>query len=257
MDIFDRAQQRTEESTEKAVRAFLDRPRLLRSTVVCTDCHTKIDKGRIDACSALNIRIILCLDCQEKKERRDKEKKIMKRLRNSMFPVFLVMAFLFASSGASLAAVGSCVQTLTQYGVSVSMPTGNPQVLVKFVCTGSSDDGSIPNQAISSLNMGLLRGQYFLYSVAAYPTSGGPAPDAANVFVLDANGEDLLGSVDGGTTPGKGLNLISNLLKVTTFPYSHFLGMYYFPSVMNTLTLKVSAQATVSAKYTVELTFVK
>lgn len=146
-------------------------------------------------------------------------------------------------------AAGSCTQTPYQLSSGI--------VKVVFLCTGDAVDGSIPNTAIDTATSTLLVGNYYLYTVSAYPTAGGPAPDAADVFILDASGEDLLGSVDGGTTANKGANLIHATLKKTTWPYSHYLSLHYFPSVLNALTLKVSNQATAGAKYTIELIFVR
>lgn len=148
---------------------------------------------------------------------------------------------------------GSCVQSLSSYQTASQVPFK----VVKFVCTGDAANGSIPNTAIDSTLMTYLVNQYYLYTVAAYPTSGGKAPDPADVFILDANGEDLLGSTDGGTTANKGANLIHATLKKTTMPYSHYLSAAYFPAVLNTLTLKVSNQTTTSAKYTIELIFAR
>ena len=162
-----------------------------------------------------------------------------------------IMAVLLLASN-SFAADGTCTQT------DVKKYTGGA-VVVQMKCTGSSSDGSLPAAGIplSADNMALVEGTHYLYTVSAYPTSGGAAPDAADVFILDANGEDLLGSTDGGTTPNKGANLIHATLKKTTFPYTHYLSSPYFPAVTNTLKLKVLNQATASANYTIELTFVR
>lgn len=149
----------------------------------------------------------------------------------------------------SLWAAGSCTQTPYQF-------TGG-FVRVVMACTGDAANGSIPDTALSSDITALIAGTHYLYSVSAYPTSGGTAPDAADVFVLDANGEDLLGSVDGGTTANKGLNLIHATLKKTTLPYSAYLSAHYYPGVTGALTLKVLNQATVSANYTIELLFAR
>jgi len=151
---------------------------------------------------------------------------------------------------AELWAAGSCSQALTRIGYQ-----GNVKV-VKFLCTGDASDGSIPNTAIATANMTEVKGMY-LYTVSAYPTSGGTAPDAADVFILDAAGEDLLGSADGGTTANKGANLIHATLKKTTLPYSYYLSQAYFPAVTSGLTLKVSNQATHSANYTIEMVFAR
>jgi hypothetical protein len=162
---------------------------------------------------------------------------------------FLALLILFISPGLLFAA-GSCTQT-------------NPEAytggftIIRLVCTGDSSDGSIPNTALSAANLAIVQGTHYLYTVSAYPTAGGTAPDAADVFILDANGEDLLGSTDGGTTANKGANLIHATLKKTTWAYSHFLSSAYFPPVIGSLTLKVSNQATASANYTIELVFVR
>jgi len=144
---------------------------------------------------------------------------------------------------------GTVTQTVKHY-------TGG-FVVVSLACTGSSDDGSIPNTDLSDAIMELVEGTHYLYTVTAYPTVGGTAPDAADVFILDSKGEDLLGSVDGGTTANKGLNLIHATLTKTAFLYSHHMSSTYAPPVTGTLTLKVSNQDTISADYTIELVFTR
>lgn len=167
----------------------------------------------------------------------------MKRLLLILTTIFLLCWSL------SVFAAGSCTQT-------AAVTTGG-FTTITLTCTGDAANGSIPNTAISAANMALVQGTHYLYTVSAYPTADGTAPDAADVFILDANGEDLLGSADGGTTANKGANLIHATLKQTTFPYNGTASTYYFPSVVNTLTLKVANQATASANYTIELTFVR
>lgn len=147
-------------------------------------------------------------------------------------------------------AAGSCTQSGAWEGRDASIYT------VKFACTGDSSNGSIPNTALSSLYLKEIIGLY-LFTVSAYPTSGGTAPDAADVFILDGGGEDLLGSADGGTTANKGANLIHATLKKTTYPYSYQAGAFWFPAINTGLTLKVASQATASANYTIELVFVR
>lgn len=159
----------------------------------------------------------------------------------------LALALLFPSS-LWAAAAGSVTQTPELF-------SNGSAFRVTFVCIGSADDGSIPNTAIATDTITALKGTYYLYTVSAYPTSGGTAPDAADVFILDANNEDLLGSADGGTTAKNGLNLIHATLKKTTVPYSAYLSQAYEPLITGVLTLKVSNQATASADYTIELIF--
>jgi len=119
---------------------------------------------------------------------------------------------------------------------------------LKFVCTGDAANGSIPDTAISAAILAEIEGHYF-YTASAYPTAGGTAPDAADVQIVDANGEDLLG--------GKGINLIHATAKQTVFPYSAFQTENYAPAVINNLTMKVANQATPSANYTIELVFAR
>lgn len=127
-----------------------------------------------------------------------------------------------------------------------------------FTCTGASTDGSIPVTATSTANTMFIKG-YQLIRVDAYPTTGGTAPDAADVFILDANGLDLLGCVDGSTTPYAGANLIHATLPKAALPDIYVLGKTthynYEPVITGGLSLKVINQATASANYTVVLTF--
>ncbi len=123
-----------------------------------------------------------------------------------------------------------------------------------FTCTGDATDGSIPNQSITGSWLSFIKGWNF-EEVIAFPTVGGTAPDAADVFVLDENGEDMLGSPDGGTTPGYGANLIHATLTKSCVPYMVAIGATKTRPILGALTLKVSGQATVSANYTIKLVF--
>ena len=164
-----------------------------------------------------------------------------------MKKILLIIACFFLLYSQAWAA-GSCTQEL------ISHPFGG--YTIKFLCKGDAATGSIPNTAVFAEYLAAVKGLY-LYTISAFPTVGGTAPDAADVFILDTDGQDLLGSVDGSTTANKGLALIHATLKKTTFPYSNYLSMFYYPAVMGTLTLKVTNQATVSANYTIELVFVR
>ena len=148
---------------------------------------------------------------------------------------------------ARVLADGTVVETTLHY-------TGG-MVVVTLTCTGDASDGSIPDTDLADATMDILAGHYYLYSVSAWPVSGGTAPDAADVFILDANGEDYLGSADGGTTAEKGANLIHATLKKTTMPYSTFNSSYFFFPVTSTLTLRVANQGTAEAEYVVQLVF--
>lgn len=133
-----------------------------------------------------------------------------------------------------------------------------------FTCVGDSSDGSIPNTSTgTALSDGStpttwIKGWY-LYRVISDP--GAVAPDAADVFVLDANSIDLLGSEDNGTTAYNGLNLIHATLSRTAIPNMYIPRggehINFYPEITGDLTLKVSNQATVSATYVITLVFVK
>lgn len=127
---------------------------------------------------------------------------------------------------------------------------------VTLICVGDSSDGSIPNTVTTDANQinSKIRGGY-LYSVIAFPTVGGTAPDAASVFIIDKYSLYLLGSEDGGTTAYDGLNLIHATLTRKAKPniYSPRAGLhlYDYPKITGALTLKVSDQATLSAEWTI------
>lgn len=152
--------------------------------------------------------------------------------------VMIILAVMLMASNAW--AAGSCTETVQSY-------IGG-SVVVKQACTGDSSNGSIPTITFSSDAMALIKGTHYLYQVKAYPTSGGTAPDAADVTVV-MDGMDLLG--------GKGVNLIHATATQDTLPYSTFMSMYRFPAVTNTITSAVSNQATVSANWTLEYIFVR
>jgi hypothetical protein len=161
-----------------------------------------------------------------------------------LFIALLIMPFICH-------AAGSCTQTMKY--------TSNPSVrAISLVCTGDAVNGSIPDQVLPSTVLADVEG-YYLYSVTAYPTAGGTAPNGGNVVILDDRGEDWLGSADGGTTPVKGLSLINTTYTNTTLPFSHFTGTWCYFAVKNktTLTIKVTGQTTANANYTLELTFAK
>ena len=127
-----------------------------------------------------------------------------------------------------------------------------------FTCVGDvagATAGSIPNTAFTQQDLRYVQGMY-LYAVTAYPVSGGTAPDAADVFILTPNNEDLLGSTDN-TTAGNGLNLIHASLQKTCIPKLGAVSVNFYPVVSEILTLKVLNQGTAEADWVIVLTFVK
>lgn len=150
----------------------------------------------------------------------------------------IILAVMLMAS--NLYAAGSCTETVKNY-------VGGATV-ISLACTGDSANGSIPTQTISTPALALVQGTAYLFQVIAYPTSGGTAPDAADVTV-NMNGQDLLG--------GKGVNLIHATSTYDTFPYSAFMSLYRYPMITAALTVAVANQATNSANYTIELVFVR
>lgn len=134
---------------------------------------------------------------------------------------------------------GSVVQTNTDWK---EFGTGS---MITLACTGDSSDGSIPS---TTVDVSHLKGKFYLYQVVAFPTSGGTAPDAADVTVT-MDGQDLLG--------GKGVNLIHATATQDVFPYSTFMSSWRFPLITSNLTLAVANQATASANFTILLKFVR
>jgi hypothetical protein len=152
--------------------------------------------------------------------------------------IIIALALALLPSSLWAATPGTCVQTPYQLSPMSFM--------VRFVCTHSADGGGLATQTIPAETMAILEGSYFLYSVTAYPTSGGTAPDAADIAVL-MNGEDLLGT--------KGVNLIHATATQDTFPYSAYMSSYRYPRINNTITMTVANQGTASANYTIDLDF--
>jgi hypothetical protein len=125
---------------------------------------------------------------------------------------------------------------------------------VIFTCVGDATNGSIPNTPITQEILRHISGMY-LYCVTADP--GATQPDAsADVFILNARNEDLLGSADN-TTAGNGAGLLLAELTRTTLPKLYLPGVNFYPVVDGLLTLQVSNQGNVDATYVITLTFVK
>jgi hypothetical protein len=150
--------------------------------------------------------------------------------------ILTILALLLLPS--MLYAAGSCTETIKNY-------TGG-MVIVSFACTGDSANGSIPAKAFSAAAMALIEGTHWLAQVKVYPTTGGTAPDAADVTVT-MNGMDLLG--------GKGVNLIHATATQDTLPYSSFMALYRYPPVTDTITTAVANQGTGSANWTIDHIF--
>jgi hypothetical protein len=164
-----------------------------------------------------------------------------------------LLAFIFLM-GLLIPSLAFSANDMTQT-VDTSMLAKFGIVKVRFTC-----DGVPANTAITQQTLAIIGGMY-LYTVETWPVSGGTAPDAADVMVYDANGLDLLGSEDGGTTAYNGLNLIHATLTRITFPdlYIPRAGGHssYFPIISSILTLDVDNQGAAGADYVVELTFIK
>lgn len=158
----------------------------------------------------------------------------------------LLFCLLFGLSSAAMATES----------VTISMNHVVPKYVeqVIFTCTASGT-GTLTNTPITQQELRYISGMY-LYCVSAYPTSGGTAPDAADVFILTANSEDLLGSSDN-STAGNGANLIHATLQKTTIPKLNLIDQPFYPMIDGLITLQVANQGTANANFTIVLTFVK
>ena len=118
--------------------------------------------------------------------------------------------------------------------------------------------GNPANEVMTASNFEKVKG-WCLTWIEVFPTAGGTAPDAASIFLLDADGMDLLGCEDGSTTPYAGLNIIHATLKRACYPNLLLsragLHINYFPPVNSLLTLKVIDQGAATGAFTVRLTF--
>jgi hypothetical protein len=154
---------------------------------------------------------------------------------------------------------GTCVITHGKHNIEKSSPTRQIRQLI-FTCVGDVVNGSIPNKEISAADLDFIRG-WCLKKVEAYPTAGGVAPALSSIFILDADGMDLLGSEDGSTTPYAGLYMIHPTLKRKCYPNTYLtragLHTNWNDRIVSLLTLKVIDQDTASAEYVVVLTLEK
>jgi len=118
--------------------------------------------------------------------------------------------------------------------------------------------GNPANEEMTWANFEKVKG-WCLTWIEVFPTSGGVAPDAGSIFLLDSDNLDLLGCEDGSTTPYAGLNMIHATLKRAGYPnlYLQRAGLHvnYFYTVRSQLTLKVIDQGTATGQFTVRLTF--
>jgi len=158
--------------------------------------------------------------------------------------LLLVMAFPTGVFAASITQ-GSVVD------VGEDRLNSNPTRTLTYLAVGNP-----ANEVMDIRNFEKVKG-WCLTWVEVIP--GVPAPDAASIFLLDADGMDLLGSEDGSTTPYAGLNIIHATLKRACYPNLLLsragLHVNYFPTVSSLLTLKVIDQGTATGQFTVRLTF--
>lgn len=125
---------------------------------------------------------------------------------------------------------------------------GNFMTLL-LACVGDSVNGSVPDTALDADFMAdaVNRG-FYLLEYHTWP--GATAPDDASDFTLeDSNGMDVLGTA--------GTNGIDATTTVRAFPKNTAGSSAYWPAIDETLTLKVTNQATGSAIWNIKLVFVK
>jgi hypothetical protein len=131
-----------------------------------------------------------------------------------------------------------------------SSEDGGESVALTYVITAHTD-GSVT--AISTDNDStqsgitytqLIKGRY-LRQVEAFPTSGGTAPDAADVTVKDSDGLDLLNA--------GGANLIHATNKQSVYPLIDDVSAKVL--VWSALTIGIANQSTNGADFTIRLIF--
>jgi hypothetical protein len=171
-----------------------------------------------------------------------------------MKKLFIIVSLLLLIFPAGVLAAAGVIQG-TIVDVGEDRLNSNPIRTITFLITATAG-GVIPDTVLTARNFEKVKGWCFR-RIEAYPT-GGTAPTAADVCVLDANGMDLLGSVDGGTTPYAGADLIHATLKRTVFGslYQAFNGLHvnYYTPVKDLLTLTVS-NSSANAEITIVLIF--
>lgn len=124
---------------------------------------------------------------------------------------------------------------------------GNLMKIVSVTYKGDAADGSVPAVTLPAAVMADLKG-YYLYTVRAYPVSGGTAPDAANVAVKNAR-KDYLGGQGVGLIPVSGENEV--------LPHNTFNGKDFYPAIVDSLIIEVTGQDTPEADFIVELIAVR
>ncbi len=127
------------------------------------------------------------------------------------------------------------------------VPIGTMMRIISVTFKGDAADGSVPAVTLPDAIMADLKG-YYLYSVRAYPVSGGTAPDPANVAVNNPR-KDLLGALGVGLVPASGENEM--------LPYNAFTEKDFYPAIVDPLTIEVTGQGTPSADFTVDLIAVR
>jgi hypothetical protein len=117
-----------------------------------------------------------------------------------------------------------------------------------LVCTGTNT-----STAITAANLAKIKGTVsgvgtrYLVTAWAWPTSGGTAPDAADV-TFTMNNLDLLG--------GKGANLINATATQATLPYNTVMSSYWYPQIKgSSITIATANQGTAAANYTLQFDF--
>lgn len=172
----------------------------------------------------------------------------MKRLK-----IFIIIAAVLFLAINTVYSAGSISQTIAQVSKGCYEVT--------LACTGDASNGDVAatattdNDANGKALNSVIIGKY-LTQVKAFPTSGGMAPDLADVLIFDKHGLELLGSVDGATAYN-GASLIHATLTRTCLPSIYLAGAgthaNYYPRITGALTVDVSNQGTVSANWTIVL----
>lgn len=155
-----------------------------------------------------------------------------------MRKLLLAVLFILALCVNAYATVGVCTQSIVENSLT--------NKVLRFTCVGGTggDAGSVANVVLSGISKGM-----YLYYVEAYPTSGGTAPDAADVLITDVSGLDLMG--------GYGANLIHATLTKASEPYNTTSSNYWNPYIYDEPTLSVANHTTSGGMFTIDIYLAK
>jgi hypothetical protein len=136
---------------------------------------------------------------------------------------------------------GTVTETITKYDVHNGVPD---KVVASFACVGDASNGSVPDTALSTTLLKLIRGMYLSLMVTK---PGTPNPTAAyDITLVNAASLDILG----GSGANRSASAAEQVMPLISSSAQKRL-------ITEALTLKVANQSVNSAQYTIELIFTR